>query len=75
MNYIADPNGDGSYKLNRAKTIKSIALAMLYVKGDYYLNEFINALKHAIDLALPMDQMSIDAVMNDDTNKTEFDCS
>lgn len=28
---------------------------MLYVKGDYYLNEFINALKHAIELALPIE--------------------
>jgi len=43
---------------------------MLYVKGDYYLKEFIVALKHAIDLALPIENKSIDEVMNDDDGKS-----
>jgi len=41
------------------KVSKSIALAMLYVKGDYYLNEFISALKNAIELAMPIEDVNM----------------
>lgn len=56
LNYICDEVEPNKYKLNTDKITKQIALAMLYVKGDYYLNEFVTALKHAIELALPIDQ-------------------
>jgi len=69
LKYIADSDESGRFTLNRAKTIKALALAMLYVKGDYYLSEFVLALKHAIDLALPLENKSIDQVMNDETDK------
>ena len=39
-----------------------MGLAMLYVKGDYYLSEFISGLKHAIELAIPFEDM----IMNDE---------
>lgn len=42
---------------------------MLYVKGDYYLNEFISALKHAIELAIPVDDLQIGENNNDNMNK------
>ena len=37
---------------------------MLYVKGDYYLNEFITAHKHGIELPVPVDNN--DTLMDDD---------
>lgn len=55
LNYICDSESNDLFKLNTAKITKSIALAMLYVKGDYFLNEFIAALKHAIELAIPLE--------------------
>lgn len=54
LNYIADRiEGTDTFKLSKQKIVKSVALAMLYVKGDYYLSEYVSALKHALDLALP----------------------
>jgi len=38
---------------------------MLYVKGDYYVNEYVTALKHAMELALPIEAHS-DTYMNDE---------
>jgi hypothetical protein len=55
LNFIGDKiEGSNSYVLNRDKIIKSIVLAILYVKGDFYLKEFISAIKGAINLALPL---------------------
>jgi hypothetical protein len=47
---------------------------MLYVKGDYYLNEFVTALKHALELALPLDTpfpSSVASMMADESMKDE----
>lgn len=55
-----------TFKLNLSKIKKSIALAILYVKGDYYLNEYISALKQALEMALP-NQSHADLDMNDET--------
>lgn len=47
---------------------------MLYVKGDYYLNEFVTALKHALELALPLDTpftASVASVMADETMRDD----
>lgn len=41
---------------------------MLYVKGDYYLNEFIAALKHAIELALPLENQADTQMKDEDDN-------
>jgi hypothetical protein len=54
LNYICDEYEIGIFRLNSQKVVKSVALAMLYVKGDFYLNEFVTALKHALELALPI---------------------
>jgi hypothetical protein len=51
LNFICDNDDNGEYVLSSGKVRKSIALAMLYVKGDYYLKEFVTALKHALELA------------------------
>lgn len=54
LNYIADKiEGTNDYILSKDKITKSITLAMLYVKGDYYLGEFITALKNALEMGLP----------------------
>lgn len=74
LNYICDEVEPDRFKLNRSKIIKSIALAMLYVKGDYYLNEFVTALKHALELALPLDTpftASVASVMADETMRDD----
>jgi hypothetical protein len=63
LQFICDETSTGMFKLNSAKVTKSIALAMLYVKGDYYLGEYIAALKHALELAIPFDEQDI--VMSD----------
>lgn len=41
------------YSLNEAKVKKTLSLAMLYVKGDFYLEEYVSALKSAMELAMP----------------------
>lgn len=43
---------------------------MLYVKGDYYLNEYVTALKHALELALPI-QTPIPSSVGDESMKDE----
>ncbi len=51
---------------------------MLYVKGDYYLGEFISALKHAIELALPIENQDAFMSCDEDPNsqqKKEIDYS
>jgi hypothetical protein len=45
--------GSQTFKLNRDKIIKSISLALLYVKGDYYLEEYVQTLRKALEMALP----------------------
>jgi len=56
FNFICDYNAEtDKYSLNSKKVVKAISLALLNVKGDFYLQEFITALKAALDLALPID--------------------
>lgn len=42
----------GKHSIDQSKVVKSIALAMLYVKGDFFLKEYVQALKCAFDIAL-----------------------
>ena len=47
---IADSLEGDRFRLSYIKVVKSIAMAMLAVKGDYYLGEYISALKHSLDI-------------------------
>ena len=47
---IADSLEGDIFRLSYPKVVKSIAMAMLAVKGDYYLSEYISALKHSLDI-------------------------
>jgi hypothetical protein len=47
---IADSLEGDRFRLSYPKVAKSIAMAMLAVKGDYYLSEYISALKHSLDI-------------------------
>lgn len=47
---IADSLEGDRFRLSYPKVVKSIAMAMLAVKGDYYLSEYISALKHSLDI-------------------------
>ena len=47
---IADHIQGDVFRLSYKKVVKSLALAMLAVKGDYYLSEYISALKHSLDI-------------------------
>ena len=56
LNYICDYDAlTNSFSLNPSKIRKSVALALLTVKGDFHLREFISAHKHAIELSLPLE--------------------
>lgn len=56
MNDICCYNKDTcKYSLDQSKIMKSVALSLLTMKNSFHLKEFISALKHAIDLALPID--------------------
>lgn len=60
LNYICDYDKQTmTYTLNSQKIIKSVAMALLTVKGSFHLKEFISVLKHGIDLALPIDLQSL----------------
>jgi hypothetical protein len=45
LHFLCDEQPDGSFKLNNHKVIKNLSLAMLYIKGDFYLTEYIQAIK------------------------------
>jgi hypothetical protein len=38
---------------------KAIALGLFYIKGDFYLGEFIDSLKNALELINSIEGMSI----------------
>lgn len=63
LNFIGDRiDNSSSFRLNKEKIVKSVALAILYVKGDNWLSEYVSALRSVIELALPasMQQPSAD---------------
>lgn len=62
--------------MNPQKLIKSLALTMLHVKGDYLLSEYVTTLKHAIDLAdVEFELGEIDPSTNLFEYYSEFDLS
>ena len=51
LHYIADYQvSNDTFIVSTFKIIKSIALTLLYTKCDYYLTEYIDTLKHAMDI-------------------------
>ena len=47
---IADHIENDRFRLSYKKVVKSLCMAMLAVKGDYYLSEYIQAIKHSLDI-------------------------
>ena len=54
LSFIADEVYPGQFRLSTAKTTKAIALVLLYLKGDFFLSEFLAAFRHALELGLPV---------------------
>lgn len=50
LHYIADQSINDTFITSTFKITKSIALSLLYTKGDYYLTEYVVTLKHALDI-------------------------
>ena len=45
-------------------------MAMLHIKESYFLSEFVTALNHALELALPVEHIEEDQFM-DGASKTD----